>query len=335
MRFSPQHGSGAMSPVTMSAKTIAGADVGKFFLDVAIEPGGRTFRVPNNVEGVTRIVQRLQQHQVTRLVLEAVGYYGILLSRTAAAAGIDVNIVKPNRVKGLREAEGGLAKTDRLDAGLIARFGLLMHENLRPLPSAEAMRLRALSTRRRQLCEMIAMEKTRLKQAFDADLAQSCRDMIKTLEDQRTAIQGEIDASLEAKEDQRVRRDLLRSIPGVGPVIAATLIVDLPELGTIDRKAIASLAGVAPHIAQSGRLPGKAHIRGGRPCVRVALYLAALSAVRCDAGFKARYQAMKAAGKPSKVALIAIARQIVVVANTMLKDGRAYAPVDAASGRAP
>lgn len=219
----------------------------------------------------------------------------------------------------LRLAEGRHAKTDRLDAGLIARFALIMSDATRPVPGPKAFEIRALSSRRRQLVEMIAMEKTRLKQALDAAVAESCRRTIAMLAEQRTAVEDKLHQELQAQPDGAERNRLLQTIPGVGPVVAMTLLADLPELGSLDRKTVASLAGLAPHPKQSGTRTATARIHGGRPCVRAALYMAALSAARSDKGFRAEYTALREAGKPAKVALIAIARKIAVAANAIIK----------------
>jgi len=316
----------------MTISSAAGVDVGRDWLDVAIarssEAGvaGRHFRLPNTPAAIAGIPARLRRAGVTRVVIEATGAPAARLVRTLAEAAMPLGVVDPRRIKALRLAEGRKAKTDKLDAGLIARFALLMTDAVRPAPSPAALELRALSTRRRQLVEMIAAEKTRLKQAFEPVLMASFRLTIELLGEERARIEAMIEARTSATPEDRRKGELLRSIPGFGPVISATLMADLPELGALDNKAIASLAGVAPHIQQSGAQAGRAHIQGGRPCVRAALYMAALSAVRHDAGFKADYKAMRAAGKPAKVALIAIARKLIVAANAILKHGEPWKP---------
>jgi transposase len=310
----------------MIASSAAGVDVGRDWLDVAIAPSGRCFRIANTRQAVARIPGRLRRAGVERVVIEATGAPAACLVRTLAKAGMPLGVVDPRRIKALRLAEGRKAKTDKLDASLIARFALLMTDAVRPAMSPAALELRALSTRRRQLVEMIAAEKTRLKQAFEPVLMASHRAAILVLGEERERIEAMIEARTSATPQDRKKAELLRSIPGVGPAVCATLLADLPELGTLDQKAIASLAGVAPHIQQSGTLPGRAHIQGGRPCVRAALYMAALSAVRHDPLFKADYSAMRAKGKPAKVALIAIARKLVVAANAILKRGQPWNP---------
>lgn len=308
----------------MTQVCAAGVDVGRDYLDVALAPSGRVFRVANSEAGVSGLVARLRRAGAGRVVLESIGGYGARLVRALGEAEFRVGVVDPRRIAALRLAEGKRAKTDRLDAQLIARFALLMQDAARPVPSPRAMEIRALSTRRRQLVEMIAMEKTRLKQALDADIAESCRRAIAWLGEERAGIEAKLQQALFEQPDGEARDRLLQSIPGVGPKISMTLLADLPELGAIDRKAIASLAGLAPHPNQSGARDGPGHIAGGRPCVRAALYLAAVSAARSDRGFRAEYQALRASGKPAKVALVAIARRLVVTANAILKTGQPW-----------
>lgn len=269
----------------MTQACAAGVDVGRDYLDVGLAPSGRVFRALNAPAGIRDVVDRLRKAGAGRVVLESIGGYGARLVRALAEAGFEVGVIDPKRIRALRIAEGKRAKTDRLDARLIARFALIVQDADRPVPSPEAFEIRGLSTRRRQLVEMIAMEKTRLGQD---------------------------------------RFDLLQTIPGVGPAVGMTLLADMPELGSLGRKAVGSLAGLAPHPNQSGTRTGQAHISGGRPCVRAALYMAAVSAVRSDKGFKREYLAMRQAGKPAKVALIAIARRIAVAANAILKTNQPW-----------
>jgi transposase len=308
----------------MTHACAAGVDIGRDYLDVGVEPSGRVFRTANGAAGVEAVVARLKREGVGRVVLESIGGYGARLVRALADAGFEVGVIDPKRIRALRIAEGKKAKTDRLDAKLIARFALLMQDAARPVPSPKAFEIRALSTRRRQLVETIAMEKVRLKQTLDEIIADSCRRMIVLLSQERALVEQRLQAELLAQPNGQAHAELLQTIPGVGPAVSMTLMADLPELGGLDRKAVASLAGLAPHPNQSGTRTGQAHISGGRPCVRAALYLAAVSATRTDRGFKTEYLAMRHAGKPAKVALVAIARRIVVAANGMIKSGQPW-----------
>lgn len=302
----------------------AGIDVGRDFLDIAVLPQGRGFRAPNAPKGVAVVVDRLIRLGVTRVVLESIGVYAQRLVRALADAGFEVGVVDPRRIAALRLAEGKRAKTDRLDAGLIARFALIMSDACRPIPSAETLALRALSTRRRQLVEMIAMEKTRLKQALDDDIAASHRLVIAQLTLLRAGLDRDIEARAKALPGGGEKLALLQSIPGIGPAVAATLLIDMPELGALGTKQVASLAGLAPHPNDSGLRSGARSISGGRSCVRTALYMAALSASRAKAGYRREYEAMRAAGKPAKVALIAVARRLAVVANAVIRSGQPW-----------
>ncbi|RFB78093.1 IS110 family transposase [Methylovirgula sp. 4M-Z18] len=303
----------------------AGIDAGRDFLDVAVEPCGHVRRVANAPAGIKALLAWLTRRQVRRVVLEAIGPYAARLVRALADTGFEVGLVDPRRIRAWRTAEGRRAKTDRLDAKLIARFALRMENIIRPVPTPQAQRIKALSTRRRQIVEMIAMEKTRLKQAFDADIAQNHRETIAFLTSQRAALEAELTACLTA-DDGGARLALLQTAPGVGPAVAITLLADLPELGTLDRRAVASLAGLAPQITQSGLDKGQAHIAGGRPCLRNALYMAALAATRSKSGMRSEYEAMRNAGKPPKVALIAIARKLLVILNHMMRERRPWTP---------
>jgi transposase len=300
-------------------------DVGQTYLDVGLAPSGQVFRVTNAPAGIETAVDRLKRAGACRVVLESIGGYGARLVRSLAEAGFEVGVIDPKRIRALRIAEGKRAKTDALDAKLIARFALIMQDAARPVPDAKTFEIRALSTRRRQLVEMIAMEKTRLKQTIDEPVAQSCRAIIALLAAERARVEDSLLKALLAQDQGERRLALLQTIPGVGPAVAMTLLADLPELGGLGRKAVASLAGLAPHPNQSGAREGQAHISGGRPCVRAALYMAALSAARTDKGFRREYLGLRQAGKPAKVALVAVARRIAITANAILKSGQPWA----------
>lgn len=306
-----------------SVMCAAGVDVGRNHLDFAIAPSGKVWRVNNTPAGIKGLVERLRRHGVARVVLEAIGPYAIRLIRALADAGLGVGVVDPRRIRAWRIAEGGRAKTDKLDAQLIARFALAMPDTLRPVPDAESLRLRALSTRRRQVVELMTMEKTRLRQALDPMIADSHRQMLKVLAGERARIEDEMEACIRAS-GRGPAFALLQTAPGVGRAVALTLLADLPELGKLDRRAIASLAGLAPHVSQSGADKGKASIAGGRPCVRAAMYMAALVASRYNEDYKAEYKAMRAAGKPAKVAIIAIARKLLLSLGAALRDNRPW-----------
>lgn len=310
----------------MTIAAAAGVDAGKAFLDVAFAPKPASFRVANSAAGIRTIIARLTRARIRHVVLEAIGTYTAQLVQALVRRGFAVALVNPRRIKAFRDAEGRRAKTDRLDAALIARFAVAMSDSLRAPPSAHQRAVKALATRRRQLVEMIAMEKTRLKQALDAPIADSHRAAIASLGAERKRIEAELDARIDADPDYSRKLAILLSIPGIGRQTATTLLTDLPELGDTDRRGIASLAGLAPHIQQSGARPARAQIGGGRPCVRAALYMAALSAARHHPPLRDAYTAMRTSGKPAKVALVAIARKLVIIANAMLKAQQTFNP---------
>jgi transposase len=302
----------------------AGIDVGQRFLDIGLAPSGKTFRVPNLADGIAVAIERLTREGVGRVVLEAIGPYAQRVVQALAAAGFEVGVVNPRRIRAFRDAEGRRAKTDRLDARLIARFAMTMTDAIRPLPSADQLALKALSTRRRQLTEMIAMEKTRLKQAVEPILLDSHRAAIASLTAQCRQIEAELKDRIACDPQLASTLEVLTSIPGIGDRVATVLVTELPEIGRTDRKSIASLAGLAPHVSQSGNAPPRAIISGGRPCVRAALYMAALVASRHHPQMKRDYQAMRTHGKPAKVALIAVARKLLVTANALAKANKKY-----------
>ncbi len=305
------------------AITAAGVDIGRDYLDFAIAPTGLFKRFPNTDGGVAKLVAAVCKHQVKTLVIEAIGPYSYRLLRALRGVDLSVGVVNPQRIRAWRAAEGKRAKNDRLDAQAIARFAQKMPDVYRPIPDEASLKIKAMSARRRQIVEMIAMEKTRLKQAFDDELLASLRQMSALLEAQRDEVEARLNALLrEAGRGDMLA--LLQTAPGVGPRIAATLAADMPELGHIGRRAAASLAGLAPHIQQSGINRGRASISGGRPCVRTALYMAALVASRSHPRTKAEYKAMLAAGKPPKVAFVAIARKLLVALNQMVAETKPW-----------
>ena len=305
------------------AITAAGVDIGRDYLDFAIAPTGLFKRFPNTDGGVAKLVAAVCKHLVKTRVIEALGPYSYRLLRALRGVDLSVGVVNPQRIRAWRAAEGKRAKNDRLDAQAIARFAQKMPDVYRPIPDEASLKIKAMSARRRQIVEMIAMEKTRLKQAFDDELLASLRQMIALLEAQRDEVEARLNALLrEAGRGDMLA--LLQTAPGVGPRIAATLAADMPELGHIGRRAAASLAGLAPHIQQSGINRGRASISGGRPCVRTALYMAALVASRSHPRTKAEYKAMLAAGKPPKVAFVAIARKLLVALNQMVAEKKTW-----------
>jgi transposase len=304
----------------LAPNPVAGVDVGKSFLDLGFEPAAKASRFGNDAPGIAALIVALRRRGTSRVALEAIGPYAWPLTAALAAEGFEVGLADPRQIRAFRTAEGRIAKTDRLDAGLIARFARTMPDRLRPAPAPEAIAIKALSTRRRQLTELVAMEKTRLAQAFDAEIADSHRAVIAALGAACAAVERRLEAAIAADPALARKREILVSIPGIAGRIAGVVIADMPELGSLDRKAAASLAGMAPHPDQSGALPGRHAISGGRPCLRTAFYMAGMVAARCDPRFRAQYRALREAGKPPKVAIVATGRRLVTIANALIRE---------------
>lgn len=306
---------------------VAGIDVSKARLDVFVLPQRASIAAGNNGAGIVRLESKLKALKVERVVLEASGGLEYPVARSLCDAGFTVARVQPGRVRGFRAFLGRKAKTDALDAELIARFALAMpSEDIRALPSAHAEAIRSLSARRRQIVDLAAQEKTRLKMTREPFLIDSIKRTIAHLAAERKRVEIALSQALQADEDASRKQALLRSIPGIGEVVATTLMTDLPELGSLNRHAVASLAGLAPHPEQSGASRASAHIRGGRACVRTALYMAAVNAVRCNPPFKAFYKRLLDSGKPRKIALVAVARKLVTLANAILRANKPWNP---------
>lgn len=312
----------------MTALCVAGIDVSKARLDVFVLPQRVSLAFDNAARGITSLRRQLQRRGVERVVLEATGGLEYAAARALSDAGLQVARVQPGRVRGYRCFLGKRAKTDALDAELIARFALAMpDEDIRSIPSQQAEAIRSLSARRRQLVEILVQEKTRLKMTRDRFVLQSLKITIAALNAERSRIEAALAAAIASDDAIRRKETLLRSIPGIGPVVASVLITDLPELGSLNRHQAASLAGLAPHPQRSGTSMRGDHIGGGRACVRTALYMGAVAAIRCNPSFKAFYKRMLQAGKPPKLAIVAIARKLVVLANTIVKANTPWQPM--------
>ena len=308
----------------LAPNSVAGVDVGKSFLDLGFEPAARALRVKNDPAGIAALVEALRRRGASRVALEAIGPYAWPLTARLVAEGFDVGLADPRQVRAFRTAEGRIAKTDRLDAGLIARFARTMPDRLRPAPEPQALALKALSTRRRQLTELVAMEKTRLGQAFDEAMAASHRAVIAALKAACAEVERQLEALIAGEPALARKREVLVAFPGIGARIAGVVVADMPELGTLDRKAAASLAGMAPHPNQSGPLAGRNAISGGRPCLRTAFYMAGMVAARCHPHFRAQYRAMREAGKPPKVGIVATGRRLVTIANALIREDKTF-----------
>jgi transposase len=296
-----------------------GLDVAKATLDVALRPSGEQWSVPNDEVGVAALLERLRPQSPALVVCEATGGFERAAIATLAAAGLPVVVANPRQIRDFARATGQLAKTDQIDAAILALFAERVRPAPRALPSDAAQLLDALLTRRRQLLEMLIAEKNRLGFA-PRPLHKGIQQHIRWLERQLDDVTTELADQIERSPVWRVKDDLLQSVPGVGPIVSAVLLAELPELGTLTHKQIATLAGVAPLARDSGTRRGKRMVWGGRAGVRTALYLAALCGRRWNPQLRVFYERLLAAGKPKKVALIACARKLLTILNAMLRD---------------
>jgi len=298
---------------------IVGIDVAKDRLDVAVRPTGELFVAERNAGGLELLVERLKPLAPRLIALEATGGFETVVAAALAAAGLPVVVVNPAQVRAFAKAIGQRAKTDPIDAAVIAHFAQATRPEPRPLPDEATRLLADLVTRRRQIIEMIGAERQREKRA-PAKLEKSIARLVKALEKELTSVDTDIDDAVRGSPAWRDKEDLLASVPGIGPTIARTLIAELPELGTLDRKKIAALAGLAPFTRQSGRWRGRSCIGGGRTGVRTALFMGAMVAKRHNPILKAFFDRLVAAGKPKMVALIAVARKLLTILNAILRD---------------
>jgi len=301
-----------------------GIDVSKDWLDVAASsPAMAAFRVPRDHGGLAELVERLKPLEIERIALEATGGFETVVAAALAAAGLPVVVVNPAQVRAFARALGKRAKTDPIDAAVIARFAEATRPEPRPLRDAETEALGDLVTRRRQIVAMIGAENQRLKRAATRT-AKSIRRLLKALEKELADIDRDIDDSLRRSPNWLEKVELLKSVPGIGDQIARTLIAELPELGTLDRRRIAALVGLAPWTRQSGQWRGKSFIGGGRAAVRTALYMGALVAARHNPTLKAFRDRLVAQGKSKLVAIIAVARKLVTILNAILRNGQPW-----------
>lgn len=296
-----------------------GIDVSKAQLDVAVAPSSESFRAANDTAGIAEIAAKLKALAPVVVVVESTGGYEMPVAATLSSLGLRVAVVNPRQVRDFARSLGRLAKTDAIDAQVIARFGEATKLEARPLPDEETRALDALVSRRRQLVDMLVAERNRLQQARALKVEKSLNRHITFLEKQLAEVDDDIDRSVRQSPIFRAKDDLLQSVPGVGNVTSRTLLAELPELGQLGRKQIAALVGVAPMNWDSGTLRGQRRISGGRASVRHALYVAALVASRYNAVIRAHYQRLLDAGKPKKVALTACSRKLLVILNAMVR----------------
>jgi transposase len=305
---------------TKSPVRHVGIDVSKERLDVCSLPDGGTFSVANDRAGIDELIARLLEGVRPELVvLEATGKYERPAAVAVAAAGIAVAVVNPRQARDFAKAAGRLAKTDRIDAQVLARFAGAVGPRPSVLPDEEARVLQDILLRMRQLLEMMVAEKNRLRMASEA-VARRIAAHVRWLEKELCRVDRELDEAVRESETWRANEELLRSVPGVGPVLARTLLAELPELGTLPRRRLCALVGVAPFNRDSGTFRGKRQVWGGRAPVRAALYMGALVATRHNPLIREFYERLLAAGKPKKVALVASMRKLLSILNAVMRD---------------
>ena len=309
--------------------TFVGADIAKDQVDVHIRPTDERVQFSRDEAGLAGLVARLQHLGPRLVVLEATGGYEIPVAAALASAGVPVAVVNPRQIRDFARATGQLAKTDALDAQIMARFAEVVQPAVRPLPTAAAQALGDLVARRRQLIEMLGAERNRHQQARDPQLQRRIATHVRWLTKALAALDTDLDDTIRSSPIWRERDNLLQSVPGIGDVTAYTLLADLPELGRLDRRKIAALVGVAPLNRDSGHWRGRRTIAGGRPAVRRVLYMATLTAVRFNPVIAHFYQRLTAAGRPKKVALTAAMRKLLTILNAMLRDQRPWQPESA------
>jgi transposase len=310
-----------MSPIAL----FVGIDVAKDTLDIAVRPTAATWQVPNDPAGLSTLVERLQALAPTLVILEATGgFEGPLLAALAVPA-VPVVRANPRQVRAFAQAVGILAKTDRLDAGVLAHFAEAVKPLPRALPDAATQELAALLVRRRQVVEMLTAERNRLGTA-PARIQEAIQQHITWLEGQLRGLDDDLTHAIQQSAVGQAKETVLRSIPGVGPVLSRTLLGQVPELGTLSHKQVAALVGVAPFNRDSGTWRGRRMVWGGRGGVRAVLYMGTLVATRCNPVIKAFYTRLLAAGKGKKVALTACMRKLLTIMNAMIRDMTPWQP---------
>lgn len=306
--------------------TCVGIDVSKKWLDVAVLPSGETWRTENTAAAIRVLLEQLKDRQAVRMVVESTGGFEVRLVTELYKNGLPVCRVNPARVREFARSIGQLAKTDKLDAKVLARFAEAVQPPLTRLPNEAEQALSALLARRKQLLEMLSAEQNRLETA-PAGIRRSLHEHIQWLKDQSKKLDREIDQFIQTHPDFKQKDEILQSTPGVGKVTASTLVANLPELGECDGKQIAALVGTAPFNRDSGFKKGKRSIQGGRAEVRQVLYMATLSATRYNSVIRAFYQRLLATGKKKKVALVACMRKLLTILNAMIAHLSYWKPV--------
>ena len=309
----------------MTEERFVGVDVSKRWLDVTVLPTSEKWRCGNEETEIAALLTRLREVAPTLVVLEATGGYEMPVAAALVVAGIPAAVVNPRQVRDFAKALGKLAKTDAIDATVLARFAQAVRPEARPLPDEQSQKLEALLARRRQLVEMLTAERNRRAMA-GAQVLQDVDEHIAWLKMRLRDLDEKLAAAVQESPVWRDKDALLRSVPGIGPAVSVTLLAELPELGTLNRKKIAALVGVAPLNRDSGLQRGKRSIWGGRTTVRAALYMAALVAARHNPVIRALYRRLVAAGKAKKVALVACMRKLLTILNAMIRNRTSWSP---------
>ncbi len=312
-----------MNNIEIQTPVNIGVDVGKANLDIALHPSGQFYSIPNSEAHIRKFVKILKNDSIERIVVEATGRYEHALVQACNQAGLPIIVVNPVSVRRYAQAIGVFAKTDRIDAQVIARYAATLKPEFKPIPDKTSQKIKDLLVRRSQLMEMSTMEKNRL-QILPKSLHRSIKGLLRMLQNQIETVTRQIEQEVAKVDHWRTKMEILTSVPGVGKVLAYTFLSELPELGALNRKEIAALVGVAPINRDSGTLNGKRRIRGGRHRVRTVMFMAMLSSIQCNPVFKSFYEHLKAQGKIPKVALVACMRKMIVVLNTMVKNQESW-----------
>jgi len=310
------------TPVTREAIYV-GVDVAQRTLEVAVSNSQPTYQFTNDPEGITQAMRHIEGLQPAGIILEATGRLEMPLAAELQTKGLPVIIVNPRQVRDFARATGALAKTDSIDAKLLALFGSRIKPEVRPLPNEQAREMTSLLTRRRQLTEMLTAEGNRLSRS-DKEVQPGIKAHIKWLKKALSDINTDLERRIQSSPSWREKDDLLRSVPGIGKVVSTTLLIELPELGSLNRRKIAALVGVAPLNRDSGTLRGKRTVWGGRAALRAALYMGALVATKCNPVIATFYHRLLDAGKVKKAALVACMRKLLVIVNAMVRTRRVW-----------
>ena len=304
----------------------AGIDVSKSTLDVCIGPLGQTLHVAYDEAGISQTIERLKETGPALIVIEATGGLEVRIATELAGKGLPVAVINPRQARDFAKATGQLAKTDQVDAAVLAAFAKAIRPQARPLKDADTRALDDMVSRRRQLVDMRVQETLRRGAAASKPLQKSLKQHIAWLDKRIAEVDSDLTRQLRASDAWRAKDDLLRSIPGVGNITARTMLAKCPELGTLNRREIAALTGVAPLANDSGKHRGKRFIWGGRADIRAVLYMATVSAIRCNDAIKAFAERLKKAGKPPKVVIVACMRKLLTIMNSMLKNNTPWNP---------